>query len=51
MEKMRKEQQEKVLALLTDAQRTQWTSMLGKKFEFEKMAPPPGSPGPRGGGR
>jgi hypothetical protein len=49
MEQHRKEQQEKVLALLTDAQRQQWTQMLGKKFEFEKMGPPPGA-GPGGGG-
>lgn len=50
MEKMRKEQEAKVMALLTDAQRKQWTAMLGKKFEFERMGPPPGAPGPRGGG-
>ncbi len=50
MEKRRKEQEAKVLALLTDAQRKQWTAMLGKKFEFEKVGPPPGAPGPRGGG-
>ncbi|MEX2242307.1 MAG: hypothetical protein WD716_00525 [Fimbriimonadaceae bacterium] len=49
MEQRRKEQEAKVLALLTDAQRRQWTQMLGKKFEFEKMGPPPGA-GPGGGG-
>jgi hypothetical protein len=49
MEQRRKEQEAKVLALLTDAQQNQWTQMLGKKFEFEKMGPPPGA-GPGGGG-
>jgi len=49
MEQRRKEQEAKVLALLTDAQRNQWTQMLGNKFEFEKMGPPPGA-GPGGGG-
>jgi hypothetical protein len=51
MEQRRKEQEAKVLALLTDAQRQQWTQMLGKKFEFEKMGPGGGgAPGVRGGG-
>jgi hypothetical protein len=48
MDKARKEQDEKILALLTDAQLVQWHQMLGKKFEFEKMGPPAG--GHRGGG-
>ncbi len=53
MDKMRKEQDEKILALLTNAQLVQWHKMLGKKFEFEKMGPPAGGPGQfghRGGG-
>ena len=35
-EKMRKEQDEKILAVLTDKQLVQWNQMLGKKFEFER---------------
>jgi hypothetical protein len=40
-EKMRKEQDEKILAVLTDKQLVQWHQMLGKKFAFEKIGPPP----------
>jgi hypothetical protein len=35
-EKVRKEQDEKILAVLTDKQLVQWHQMLGKKFEFER---------------
>ncbi|MDK3158544.1 hypothetical protein QPK87_18480, partial [Kamptonema cortianum] len=48
MEKMRAELEKKILAVLTDAQRSQWTKMLGAKFEFTRMQQPPR---PGGGGR
>lgn len=35
-EKMRKEHEEQILAVLTDKQLVQWNQMLGKKFEFER---------------
>ena len=37
MEKNRKDNEAKMLAVLTDAQRTQWNAMLGKPFKFEPI--------------
>ena len=42
MEKNRKDTETKMLAVLTEKQRSQWTIMLGKPFKFEQQA--------RGGG-
>jgi len=37
MDKHRKDNDAKMLAVLTDAQRTQWNAMLGKPFKFEPI--------------
>jgi hypothetical protein len=37
MEKSRKETDAKILAVLTDAQRSKWTAMQGKPFKFEEI--------------
>ena len=37
MEKHRKDTEAKMLAVLTEAQRTQWTAMLGKPFKFDQI--------------
>jgi Spy/CpxP family protein refolding chaperone len=47
MQEMRKANDEKALAVLTDAQKTRWTEMTGKPFKFPAFGP--GRPG-RGGG-
>ncbi|MBI5707212.1 MAG: hypothetical protein HZC36_09520 [Armatimonadetes bacterium] len=47
MEKSRKDMNAKILAALSDAEKSKWKAMLGKEFNFEemRMGPPPGSPG------
>ncbi len=47
MNKMREEQEKRVMEILTPEQRTRWQQLLGKKFEFQRMGP--GGPGGRGG--
>jgi len=47
---MRKEQEAKVLAILTPQQKSTWESLKGKPFKFEMMqAPRSGGQGGRGG--
>jgi len=49
-EEMRKEQEAKVLAILTPQQKSTWESLKGKPFKFEMMqAPRSGGQGGRGG--
>lgn len=47
MEKSRKDMNAKILAVLSDAEKSKWKAMLGKEFKFEemRMGPPPGGPG------
>jgi hypothetical protein len=47
MEAMRKQTDDKLAAVLTEAQKQQWKEMLGTAFKFPefRLGPPPGGPG------
>jgi len=57
LQEMRKKNEEAILGVLTPAQKTKWTEMLGKPFKFPEMGPgmggrrnrPGGAGGPGGG--
>ncbi len=49
MQAKQDELNKKILAVLTNSQRSTWNSMLGDKFEFSKPTPPRGGQGGGGG--